>query len=394
MNTNNSVMALATTFADRGDWTVEQQFVLQMGSSYLLAHGIGTPLQRDAVTTVEVPADGEYNLLVRTKNWTKHWSDGPTPGIFQVLVDGVADAATFGTDKVDWYWQRGGKIALKKGKHTLALHDLTGFDGRCDAVVLTTSDEMPGDSLDEYHALRARLLGPETPVDKGEFDFVVVGGGISGICAALAAARLGCKVALVQDRYVLGGDNSSEVRVGLGGQINVDPYPSLGYLLNEIGPDRIADAVAARAVYGSPCIVIDLGTTTNIEVIDARGTFVGGVIAPGLALGARSLSAAAARLPQVEPSAPTHVIGRNTREAMRSGVVLGEVARIDGMLDMVLAEMRTTKAAGEGDVPIVITGDDAEALAALVGHSLTVDDALTLRGLAELYRINQKPRRV
>ena len=161
----------------------------------------------------------------------------------------------------------------------------------------------------------------------------------------------------------------------------------------EIGPDRIADAVAARAVYGSPCIVIDLGTTTNIEVIDARGTFVGGVIAPGLALGARSLSAAAARLPQVEPSAPTHVIGRNTREAMRSGVVLGEVARIDGMLDMVLAEMRATKASGEGDVPIVITGDDAEALAALVGHSLTVDDALTLRGLAELYRINQKPRR-
>ena len=161
----------------------------------------------------------------------------------------------------------------------------------------------------------------------------------------------------------------------------------------EIGPDRIADAVAARAVYGSPCIVIDLGTTTNIEVIDTHGTFVGGVIAPGLALGARSLSAAAARLPQVEPSAPTHVIGRNTREAMRSGVVLGEVARIDGMLDMVLAEMRSTKAAGEGSVPIVITGDDAEALAALVGHGLTVDDALTLRGLAELYRINQKPRR-
>ena len=242
MNTNNSVMALATTLADRGDWTVEQQFVLQMGSSYLLAHGIGTPLQRDAVTTVEVPADGEYNLLVRTKNWTKHWSDGPTPGIFQVLVDGVADAATFGTDKVDWYWQRGGKIALKKGKHTLALHDLTGFDGRCDAVVLTTSDEMPGDSLDEYRALRARLLGPETPVDKGEFDFVVVGGGISGICAALAAARLGCKVALVQDRYVLGGNNSSEVRVGLGGRLNIGAYPSLGYLLNEFGPSTKGNA--------------------------------------------------------------------------------------------------------------------------------------------------------
>lgn len=84
------------------------------------------------------------------------------------------------------------------------------------------------------------------------------------------------------------------------------------------------------------------------------------------------------------------MIGRNTREAMRSGVVLGEVACIDGMLDMVLAEMRATKAV-EGDVPIVITGDDAKALAALVGHSLTVDDALALRGLAELYHINQKP---
>ena len=161
----------------------------------------------------------------------------------------------------------------------------------------------------------------------------------------------------------------------------------------EIGPDRIADAVAARAVYGAPCIVVDLGTTTNIEVIDASGAFAGGVIAPGLALGARSLSAAAARLPQVDPVAPARVIGRSTREAMRSGVVLGEVARIDGMLDMVLAEMRAEGAAGEDPVPIVITGDDASAMSALVRHDLTVDATLTLRGLAELYRINRKPRR-
>ena len=161
----------------------------------------------------------------------------------------------------------------------------------------------------------------------------------------------------------------------------------------EIGPDRIADAVAARAVHGAPAIVIDLGTTTNIEVVDAAGAFAGGIIAPGLALGARSLSAAAARLPQVEPTAPAHVIGRSTREAMRSGVVLGEVARIDGMLDMVLAEMRAEGAAGEEPVPIVITGDDAASLAALVRHDLVVDNTLTLRGLAELYRLNRKPRR-
>ena len=151
----------------------------------------------------------------------------------------------------------------------------------------------------------------------------------------------------------------------------------------EIGPDRIADAVAARAVYGSPCIVIDLGTTTNIEVIDACGTFVGGVIAPGLALGARSLSAAAARLPQVEPSAPTHVIGRNTREAMRSGVVLGEVARIDGLIDMIWADCGYT-------TPVILVGQDAETIAALMAHAVTVDQTLALRGLLELYTANTR----
>ena len=210
--------------------------------------------------------------------------------------------------------------------------------------------------------------------------------GVSGVLAP-AAAVLSCVVPALERPW-----KAALSRTCTGRVLTVGPGLKTGIPVHYDDPAEIADAVAARAVYGSPCIVIDLGTTTNIEVIDVHGTFVGGVIAPGLALGARSLSAAAARLPQVEPSAPTHVIGRNTREAMRSGVVLGEVARIDGMLDMVLAEMRATKAAGEGDVPIVITGDDAEALAALVGHSLTVDDALTLRGLAELYRINQKPR--
>ena len=207
-------MALATTFADHGDWLVEQQFVLQMGSSYLMAHGLGTPLAKDAATTVEIPEDGEYTLLVRTKNWTKHWSDGPTPGIFQVLVDGTADETVFGTDKVNWYWQKGSRFSLKKGRHTVALHDLAGFDARCDAIILTKTDEMPDDSLETYFALRTALLGENKPEDRGSFDFVVVGGGISGICAALAASRLGLKVALIQDRYVLGGNNGSPRRTG------------------------------------------------------------------------------------------------------------------------------------------------------------------------------------
>ncbi len=116
INKNNSAMVLASKFADRGDWTVDQQFVLQMGSSFLLAHGLGTPLANDAVTTVEIPADGEYNILVRTRNWTAHWSDGPTPGRFSVLIDGVADTTDFGTEKVNWHWQKGNKIKLTDRK--------------------------------------------------------------------------------------------------------------------------------------------------------------------------------------------------------------------------------------------------------------------------------------
>ena len=285
MDKTNSVMVLATTFADKGDWIVEQQFVLQMGSSYLLANGIGTPLEKDAVTTVEVPVEGDYHLLVRTKNWTAFWSEGKTPGIFSVKVDGVADAAEFGTgcegatrsERAAWYWQQGGTWHLTAGTHTLALHDLTGFDGRCDALILTTSDEVPDRSLETYRALRESLLGPNEPVDKGTYDLVVVGGGMSGICAALAAARLGSKVALVQDRYILGGNNSSEVRVGLGGQINMAPYPSLGYLLNEIGPDRIGNARGAHhyqdwkkmdVVKAEPNISLFLGYTVTDAVMD------------------------------------------------------------------------------------------------------------------------------
>ena len=153
----------------------------------------------------------------------------------------------------------------------------------------------------------------------------------------------------------------------------------------EVGADRVADVVAARDAYGSPVVVVDLGTTTNIEVVDADGAFLGGVIAPGVALGARSLAEAAARLPMIELRAPERAIGRNTRDAMRSGVVLGEVARIDGLLDAVTAEL-----AGGADAPVVLTGTGAAAMAALLRHKTSVDDTLTLRGLWLLWRANRR----
>jgi len=254
MERHNSIMLLTSRFSEKGGWTVEQQFLLQMGSSYLLAHGIGVAPVEDAKGSFEVPEEGEYTLYVRTKNWTKYWSDGPTPGIFQVLVDGEPDGETFGTGKsastgkvsTEWVWQKGGTYSLGKGSHEISLHDLTGFDGRCDVILLTKSGEVPGDSIEEYRALRKAVLGEEVPEEKGLFDFVVVGGGIAGECAAISAARLGLKVALIQDRYVLGGNNSSEIRVGLGGRINLPPYGSLGYIVNEIGPERGGNARGAH----------------------------------------------------------------------------------------------------------------------------------------------------
>ncbi len=305
MDTKNSVMALATKFNDKGDWTVEQQFVLQMGSSYLMAHGLGTPLAKDAKTEINIPEDGDYRLWVRTKNWTAFWSEGKTPGIFQVLIDGKADSSEFGigktpldvkagidfpddidtsrearAERAQWYWQKGETYHLTKGSHRIALHDLMGLDGRCDAIILTSTDEVPGDSLEDYRALREALLSPGKPEDKGNYDLVVIGAGMSGLCAAIAAARLGLKVALVQDRYILGGNNSSEVRVGLGGQINMPPYPSLGYILNEIGPDRIGNARGAHhyqdwkkwdVVAAEPNISLFAGyTVVNAEMKDGK----------------------------------------------------------------------------------------------------------------------------
>ncbi|MCH5173527.1 MAG: FAD-dependent oxidoreductase [Bacteroidales bacterium] len=287
MDKTNSLMVLATRFDDTGDWTLEQQFVLQMGSSYLLAHGLGTPIAKDPTTRINIEKPGKYTLWVRTKNWTAFWSEGKTPGIFQVKINGVADEAEFGTgcpgatraERAAWYWQRGGTYELPSGECEISLHDLSGLDGRCDAILLTTSGDVPGNSLEDYRALRAELL-PTPTEDRGHFDFVVVGAGMSGLCAAIAAARNGAKVALLQDRYILGGNNSSEVRVGLGGQINMLPYPSLGYILNEIGPDRIGNARGAHhyqdwkkwdVIAAEPNITLFAGYTVDgVEMEDGK----------------------------------------------------------------------------------------------------------------------------
>ena len=241
MNKHNTILLPASLFAERGGWTADQQFIDQIGSTYLLAHGLGVAVG-DATTEFDVPAEGDYRLYARTRNWTKYWSSEPA-GTFNVIVDGADEGTAFGTECSEWHWQRGSVLHLTAGKHRVALHDNEGFDARCDALLLTTVASAPDNSVEGYRALRKRLLGlPSKAVRKGKFDFVVVGGGVAGMCAAIAAARLGSRVALIQDRHVLGGNNSSEIRVGLGGRLNIGMYPSLGYLLNEFGPSTKGNA--------------------------------------------------------------------------------------------------------------------------------------------------------
>ncbi len=155
-----------------------------------------------------------------------------------MLVNGTPLGATFGTQGSAWHWQDGGQIDVAGKRLSLVLHDLTGFEGRCDAILLTTDFALaPPSTASGMSSWRRKLLGlPDATPEAGRFDLVVVGGGMAGCCTAVSAARLGLTVALVQNRPLLGGNNSSEVRVGLSGKIHQEPYPRLGDLVDEIGP--------------------------------------------------------------------------------------------------------------------------------------------------------------
>jgi len=246
LSAQNSVFIEAESFKNKGGWFVDQQFMDIMGSSYLLAHGMGVPVT-DAETEIEFPEKGEYHVYVRTYNWTSVWYNGEGPGKFNLLVDGKNVGSVLGTLGSEWIWQDAGKVKILNKKSKIALHDLTGFNGRVDAIYFTKENTPPPSEVAELEKFRKLQPGVEQkPEDAGKFDLVVIGGGVAGTTASISAARLGLKVALIHDRPVLGGNNSSEVRVHLGGRIKLEPYPALGDVVNEIGPSRGGNAQPAE----------------------------------------------------------------------------------------------------------------------------------------------------
>ena len=147
---------------------------------------------------------------------------------------------------------------------------------------------------------------------------------------------------------------------------------------SEIGADRIADAVAARALYGAPVVVVDFGTATNLEVIDAQGRFVGGIIAPGLETSAAALFSHATKLPAIDLADPGTAIGRNTVTAMQSGIVYGEADRVDGFVRRIFDELGYP-------ARVVATGGLASVMAPLCAAVTDVNQELTLEGLRLLF---------
>ncbi len=151
----------------------------------------------------------------------------------------------------------------------------------------------------------------------------------------------------------------------------------------EVGADRLVNAIAVQAHYKTPAIVIDFGTATTFDVIDARGRYVGGVIAPGVNLSSQALYQAASKLPKVSVEKPERVIGKGTVSAMQSGIFWGYTAMIEGIVARISSEMNAK--------PFVIaTGG----LAGIFRESLpvieVVDDDLTLKGLIRIYADNAK----
>jgi type III pantothenate kinase len=154
----------------------------------------------------------------------------------------------------------------------------------------------------------------------------------------------------------------------------------------ELGADRLVNGVAAFARYGGPCIVVDLGTATTFDLISAKGEYLGGVIAPGLAISAEALFSRAARLSRVDVKKPAKVVGTNTVAHMQSGLYYGYIGLVDGILERMMNETRVPDAPAP---KIIATGGLARLISDDSRFIDTIDEMLTLDGLRLIYERNR-----
>lgn len=212
-------------------------------------------------------------------------------------------------------------------------------------------------TADELGILLRQLIEPRGG-PAPEIDAIVVGSVVPSLNQPFQAA---CETYLGRTALVVGPG----VRTGV--RIRYDNP-------RDVGADRIANALAAHRRHGGPAVVIDFGTATTYDAIDAEGHYLGGAIAPGLEVSLDALVTHTAKLPRVEPVAPAHAIGASTVAAIQSGLVWGTVAQVEGMVARFRAELG-------GTARVVATGGQAELVAGLTSVIEIVDPLLTLEGL-------------
>ena len=232
------------------------------------------------------------------------------------------------------------------------------FAAAQDEPVLTARASSRADRMpDEWYAILAPVLAAES-VAPGDITAMIISSVVPNVTRwlfAMGQERLGVEPVIV----------SASLDLGL--QIDYD-FPA------EVGADRLVNSIAAIQAYGAPVIAIDFGTAINFDVVDQRGAYVGGSLAPGLVIALDAMTSRAARLFTVELKIPPTAIARNTTEAIQSGVVLGYLSLIEGMITRIKSEL-------DCDPPVVVTGGYGEIFveaSPLIDH---FDPNLTINGL-------------
>lgn len=219
-------------------------------------------------------------------------------------------------------------------------------------------------TADEYELLLRGLL-LQDGYQLSDMDGVA----LSSVVPTAKAALTVVAENMIEGRVVVVGPG---VRTGM--PINIDNP-------REVGADRVVNAVAAAHKYGTPVVSVDFGTSTNMDVVDKTGAYIGGAIAPGLEVSESALISATAALRRVETTAPRSAIGRNTIEAIQSGLVYGHAGLVDGIVDRILDDLGT-------DAATVATGGLASTIVAHCRSVEIVDETLTLDGLRLVYDMN------
>ncbi len=205
----------ALEFDDFGGFVPETQFVREMGEGYLLASSVGVPVS-PAKTTFKIEESGYYRFFIRTKNWCV----GHSPDGIKISVDGNISEKVCGKLNVNrWIFEIAGDFWLENGEHVLSVFDTDGWFGRFGSIIITNDYEFtPPVEIEKINNKRREIRNENYCAEnKGKFDLITVGAGVAGIVSAIAAARMGLKVALINDRSLLGGNASEEASVTLEG---------------------------------------------------------------------------------------------------------------------------------------------------------------------------------